>query len=202
MASNSATASLALLDCSGPIRCSAKPGCCAISGGHLPLASCTRFSPNTRWPAAITGSIASAAKVFDTATKKVVAQWTDNGLVGVTFDEPIDVVALLTASADGPQPRMPRIELSCTAWVREDADIHRTRAVNMSQGGMCIEGSAELRPATEVIVSLAGMKPLRGVVKWKDGDCYGIGFNRVLAISELMSFLQQQQRLAEHRSAA
>ena len=131
-----------------------------------------------------------------------VAQWTDNGLVGVTFDESIDVVALLTASADGPQPRMPRIELSCTAWVREDADIHRTRAVNMSQGGMCIEGSAELRPATEVIVSLAGMKPLRGVVKWKDGDCYGIGFNRVLAISELMSFLQQQQRLAEHRSAA
>jgi hypothetical protein len=67
---------------------------------------------------------------------------------------------------------------------------------------MCIEASAELRPGTEVIVSLAGMKPLRGVVKWRDGDCYGIGLNRVLAISELMSFLQQQQRLAEHRSAA
>ena len=34
----------------------------------MAFASCTRFSPNTRWPAAITGSIASAPKVFDTAT--------------------------------------------------------------------------------------------------------------------------------------
>ena len=41
---------------------------CDSSGGHLAFASCTRFSPNTRWPAAITGSIASAPKVFDTAT--------------------------------------------------------------------------------------------------------------------------------------
>src|SRR5438876_12375244 len=43
------------------------PGWRAMSGGHLALASCTRFSPKTRWPAAITGSIASAPKVFDTA---------------------------------------------------------------------------------------------------------------------------------------
>ena len=67
IASNSATASFALLDCSGPIRCSSIPGCAPRSAGHFALASCTRFSPNTRWPAAITGSIASAPKVFDTA---------------------------------------------------------------------------------------------------------------------------------------
>lgn len=42
--------------------------CFAISGGHLAFASCTRFSPNTRWPLTITGSIASAGNVFDTAT--------------------------------------------------------------------------------------------------------------------------------------
>ena len=36
--------------------------------GPLALASCTRFSPKTRCPAAITGVIASASKVFDTAT--------------------------------------------------------------------------------------------------------------------------------------
>jgi hypothetical protein len=131
-----------------------------------------------------------------------VAQWADNGLVGVTFDEPIDVVALLTASTDGPQPRMPRIELDCTAWVREDGNVHRTRTVNISQGGMCVEGRAELRVGAKVIVSLAGIQPIAGVIRWKDGDCHGIGFNRVLAIGELMSFLHQQQRLAQRRSAA
>ena len=44
------------------------PGCACISAGHFALASCTRFSPNMRWPAAITGSITSGPKVFDTAT--------------------------------------------------------------------------------------------------------------------------------------
>src|SRR5258707_5524162 len=67
MASNSATASFALLDCSGPIRCNARPGQADINPGHFALASCTRFSPNTRWPASITGVIATASKVLETA---------------------------------------------------------------------------------------------------------------------------------------
>jgi hypothetical protein len=131
-----------------------------------------------------------------------VTRWTEDGLVGIAFDEPIDVVALLTTSEDGPQPRMPRIELSCTAWVREDADIYRTRTLNISQGGMCVEGDPRLRADTKVIVSLAGLGPIPGLVKWKDGDRYGIGFNRVLPVNELMSFLRQQQRFANRCAVA
>jgi hypothetical protein len=131
-----------------------------------------------------------------------VVKWIEDGLVGISFDAPIDVVALLASSAEGPQPRMPRIELGCTAWVREDADIHRTRTVNISQGGMCVEGSAELRIDADVIVSLAGLGPIAGVVKWQEAERYGIGFNRVLAVNELMDFLRQQQRLANRCDAA
>src|SRR5262245_47669063 len=40
-----------------------------MRSGHLALASCTRFSPNTRWPAAITGSIDSGPKVLEIATR-------------------------------------------------------------------------------------------------------------------------------------
>lgn len=129
-----------------------------------------------------------------------VARWIEDGLVGIEFDQPIDVVALLTTSADGPQPRMPRIELGCTAWVREDADIYRTRTLNISQGGMCVEGDPRLLAGAEVIVSLAGLGPIPGLVKWKEGDHAGIGFNRVLPVNELMDFLRQQQRFA-HRCA-
>jgi PilZ domain len=125
-----------------------------------------------------------------------IARWIEDGLVGIEFNEPIDVVALLTTSADGPQPRMPRIELGCTAWVREDADIYRTRTLNISQGGMCVKGDPRLRLDTDVIVSLAGLGPIAGLVKWKEGERYGIGFNRVLAVNELMDFLRQQQRFA------
>ena len=127
------------------------------------------------------------------------AQWTDSGLVGVSFDEPIDVVALLTKSEDGPQPRMPRIALDCLVWVRQDADVYRSRAINISQGGLCVRMDEELDPAAHVIISTPGLSPTAGVVKWQDGDFYGLGFNRVFAVDELMDFLQSQQQ--QRRSA-
>src|SRR6478736_1045027 len=45
----------------------------ALSAGHFALASCTRFSPNTRCPAAITGAIASTPNIFEIATRVTVA---------------------------------------------------------------------------------------------------------------------------------
>jgi hypothetical protein len=130
------------------------------------------------------------------------AQWADNGLVGVSFDEPIDVVALLTKSEDGPQPRMPRIALDCLVWVRQDADVHRSRAINISQGGICVRMDDEIDIGAHVIISTPGLSPTAGVVKWQDGEFYGIGFNRVFAVDELMSFLQNQQQQPERRQAA
>lgn len=131
-----------------------------------------------------------------------IARWIEDGMVGVAFDEPIDIIALLTAADDAPQPRMPRIELTCTAWVREDADIYRTRTINISQGGMCVEGDPTLEIDSKVIVSLAGLEPIPGRVMWKEDDRYGIGFNRLLAVNELMNFLRQQQRYTNSRAVA
>lgn len=123
-----------------------------------------------------------------------VIQWTDGELLGIAFDEPIDVVALLSAGSTGPRPRMPRIELDCTATVREDASVYRVRAVNISQGGLRFESDGDLRPGAQVVVSLSGLPPAGGVVKWRDGKNYGVGFNRIFRVCELMGFLQDRQQ--------
>ena len=47
------------------------------------------------------------------------ASWTRDQNVGVAFDEPVDVIEILSASAEGPRPRMPRIEVDCIATVRD-----------------------------------------------------------------------------------
>ena len=65
-----------------------------------------------------------------------IAQWSDKGLVGVTFDELIDVLALLNATGLETRPRMPRIEISCTATIRHEGTVFRARVVNISQGGI------------------------------------------------------------------
>ena len=130
-----------------------------------------------------------------------IAQWAENGLIGITFDTQIDVVALLTPPGAGPQPRMPRIELDCSALVRHDGNVYRTRAINVSQGGICLESWAVFPLGADVVVSLEGLPSAAGVVKWQDGDSYGIGFNRVYPVNELMNFLQDQQQ-DECRQAA
>lgn len=128
-------------------------------------------------------------------------QWSDNGLVGVIFDEPIDVLAILSTSSGRPRPRMPRIELGCTATMRHDGAVFRARVLNISQGGICVNSGLDLALSGDVVVTLDGLHAAAGVVKWRDGDYYGIGFNRVYPVDELMAFLREQQREEQQRKA-
>lgn len=122
-----------------------------------------------------------------------IALWTERELVGVGFDAPIDVVSLISTSDGSPRPRMPRLEVQCMALVRDGATVHRTRAVNISQGGLRVEGGEGLSAAAQVTVTLPGLPPEPGVVRWNDGQCCGITFNRVLALQPLVGWLGRQQ---------
>ena len=123
-----------------------------------------------------------------------MVQWTKDGLTGVTFDAPIDVLGLLASPGDGPRPRLPRIEVECTAWVRQEAEVIRTRAENVSQGGIRVESPKPLAVGGDVVVTLPGLTPAAGVVKWQDGAAFGIAFNRAMVLSDLVQWLQEQQQ--------
>jgi len=121
------------------------------------------------------------------------ARWTRSDCIGVSFDAPIDVLALLASSEDGPRPRMPRVEVDCTAWVRVGAHVHRARALDISQGGLKIEYRGLLPVKAEVVVSIAGLNPCHGVIRWNaDGTC-GITFNRVIPLPVLVAWLHDGQ---------
>ena len=96
---------------------------------------------------------------------------------------------------------MPRIELDCGVAVREDSKLHRGRAVNVSQGGICMHTYEDLGIGAHVVVTMPGLPPAAGVVKWREDDVYGIGFNRVFPVSELMRFVQEQQSEPLRRAA-
>ena len=130
-----------------------------------------------------------------------IALWSKDMVVGVSFDRVIDVLALLAPSGDAPRPRMPRIELDCEALLRRDGSVHRVEILNVSQGGVCLSTTAELSIHADVVVTLPGLHAAAGVVKWKEGDQYGIRFNRVFPVHELMGFLKEQQREENERQA-
>ena len=122
-----------------------------------------------------------------------VARWVDGDSVGVAFDSPIDVLDLLSLSAEGPRPRLPRVEVNCMGSIREGAITNRCKAINISQGGIKVDCTAAIAIGAEVTISLFGLQPCTGTVRWRDGDCYGVTFNRLLPLPALVSWLQEQR---------
>ena len=154
-----------------------------ISAGGMMIKAYCPIDPGTR----ISIELKHGEAVSGTAL------WTEGDSVGIRFDQPVDVLALLTWSSDGPRPRMPRVEVDCVAWVREGAVVHRTRAVNVSQGGIKVEAVQPLTVGADVIVSLDGLEPAPAMVRWNDDGCYGITFNRVLPLAGLVAWLRDQR---------
>lgn len=122
------------------------------------------------------------------------ARWTRGDNVGVEFDEPIDVIGLISTPDNGPRPRKPRIEVSCNGWLREDGYIHRIAVENVSQGGLKVLSTSELPVGADVVVSLSGLPASPGVIRWRSGDTYGVTFNRALSLPELVEWLKDQQQ--------
>jgi hypothetical protein len=121
--------------------------------------------------------------------------WTRDDNAGIAFDTRVDVVALLTDSMEGPRPRMPRIEVRCIAQLRQDGKVYGMRARDISQGGVKLESERELAIGRDVVVTLPGLPPVPGVVRWQEVGCYGVTFNRLLALTELVAWLQDQREL-------
>lgn len=119
--------------------------------------------------------------------------WKRDDLVGVSFDSPVDIVSLIATASNAPRPRMPRLEVRSTAWVREGATVHRTRTVNISQGGVRVEASEGLASGAQVAVTLPGLAPVQGVVCWNDGEACGITFNGVIPLPQLVAWVGAQQ---------
>lgn len=122
-----------------------------------------------------------------------VVSWARDVHVGISFDEAIDVIDILSTSMEGPRPRMPRIEVKCFVTLREGASTYRMRVCDVSQGGLKVQCETKLARGSDVVVTLPGMEPAPGVVCWSDGDQMGITLNRMMALPTLVSWLRDQR---------
>lgn len=118
--------------------------------------------------------------------------WVRGKEAGIEFAAPIDVVSLLSASYDGPRPRMPRIEVEAACLIRQGSTVRRGSVRNISQGGVSIDCPAEIAVGAPVTVTLSGLPPQQGVVRWSKAGALGIIFNEVLGLPTLVQWLQAQ----------
>ena len=119
--------------------------------------------------------------------------WESDSHIGIGFDEQIDVPEFLASSkilGDGRRARRPRVEIDRPAKLRCGDQVVWGRIRNISQGGVRFDCDQDLPIDSDVVVTMQGFRPMPGVVRWRRGEWYGIGFIQVLPIQELCDWLR------------
>jgi hypothetical protein len=118
--------------------------------------------------------------------------WVEDTDAGIIFDAQIDVLDLLNNSLKGPKPRMPRVEANCIVGVREGANSLRVKACDISQGGIKVASETYFEPGSDVVVTVPGLSPIAGVVRWSEGGFVGMSFNRPIALELLVAWIRDR----------
>ncbi|MEP9359256.1 PilZ domain-containing protein [Sphingomonas sp. KR3-1] len=125
--------------------------------------------------------------------------WAADGMVGVQFDEKIDVLEVLHAPIHGDPgltQRMPRLRVACPVGLVAEGMRVNVPLVDVSQGGVKIEADF-LREGDDVTVSVRGLDPHRGVVRWVRDGRAGIAFLTAIPFDTLAKWaLDRQAELA------
>lgn len=119
--------------------------------------------------------------------------WARDAHAGISFDEPIDVIDILSTSMNGQRPRMPRIQVGGFLTLRDGAFSYRVQLCDISQGGLKMRCEKALATDSQVVVSIQRIGPQPSVVRWIDGHYIGITFNRMLALPVLVEWLRDQR---------
>lgn len=118
----------------------------------------------------------------------------DPDSVALRFDEPLDVVGALArclAALPAERRQMPRIELRHRLCVRHDGQVDFAWTRNLSTTGVGVETRALLTPGAQVELTLDGLRPIQGQVRWTERGQAGIAFAEELGWQLLMPWLRK-----------
>ena len=129
--------------------------------------------------------------------------WTREGMVGVKFDQNIDLGELLAGRKPrhGFRPRPPRLDVQCKASVRVGKLYYTVDVHDISLGGMKVEPIDEYCVGKDVVVVVESLRPVKGDVRWYSDRRAGIVFDKPLAFEELAEWIGKRLELASLKAA-
>ena len=113
--------------------------------------------------------------------------WTREGVLGLKFDQNLDLGELLAGRKPrhGFRPRPPRLEIACKASVRVGKLYYSVDVHDISLEGMKVEPIEEYCVGKKVIVVVESLRPIKGEVRWYKDRRAGIVFDKPLDFDEL-----------------
>lgn len=117
--------------------------------------------------------------------------WVEDGRVGVRFDGQVEISDILThRSSDGRKSRPPRIEVNGRARLKIGEARYRVEVRDLSQGGIKVEIDEDLKVGEDAVISIEGMSPVKGIVRWAQGGMAGLSFIRPIPFDEMIRWLE------------
>jgi hypothetical protein len=129
--------------------------------------------------------------------------WTRDDLVGLKFDQDLDLGELLAGRKQrhGFRPRPPRLQIACKASVRVGKLYYSVDVHDISLGGMKVEPIEEYCVGKKVIVVVESLRPIKGEVRWYSERRAGIVFDKQLDFDELTEWVGKRLELASLKAA-
>lgn len=139
----------------------------------------------------------SSQKIPSTVT------WIREGLVGVKFDQSVDLGELLAGRKPrhGFRPRPPRLRVECKASVRLGTVYYTVDLHDISLGGMKVAPIEEYCVGREVTVVVESLKPIKGEVRWYSERRAGIVFHKPLDFDELAEWVGKRLEVASLKAS-
>jgi len=120
--------------------------------------------------------------------------WADSGELGVNFDLPVDVVALINrklVSQPADRRTMPRVELRCSAWVKEGKEFAPALIRNISARGLQLEVEELPSVGAKVSVFIDGLDLPTAEVIWTKGNLAGVELASELSWASILPWIRQ-----------
>lgn len=121
--------------------------------------------------------------------------WKRGEDVGLAFPSTIDVETVLASTwtiQAGRRRNLPRIEIECDGRLKRGTEIHQVELQDISQGGARVRVEGLVDPGG-VILTLPGLTPMPGVVRWASDKLAGISFNECLSFEVLARWIQARR---------
>ena len=124
--------------------------------------------------------------------------WIRDGLMGVKFDQNLDLGELLAGRKPrhGFRPRPPRLQVDCKATVKVGGTFYTCSVHDISLGGMKVEPINEYCLGKKVSVVIESLRPVKGEVRWYSDRRAGIVFDEELGFDELAEWIGKRVEVA------
>lgn len=123
--------------------------------------------------------------------------WQDGGETGICFNEPVNLVALITrklVSQPVERRAVPRVEVRCDAWIKDGDEFAAATLRNISARGLQLEGDPLPAAGATISLFVEGLNIPAGEIVWRKDNLAGVELQHDLSWSTIIPWIRSLVR--------